>query len=242
MEREHQIVKAVYAAKENSQKADDLIRDYIPFIRSEASKAVSGFCTEQDDEFSIAMIAFHEAILGYERERGAFLNYASMLIRSRIIDYQRKEARHRGTISLHEETGEDERTLMDELADEKDYYESSANLEATKQEIEELAATIAQYGVSFSDIADNSPKQGRTLEACAQAISYGAQNKEILDKLTKTKKLPLAELVRGSGVERKTLERHRKYILVMLLLHTNGYEIIRGYLRNKIVRKGGSLK
>ncbi|HNZ41580.1 MAG TPA: sigma-70 family RNA polymerase sigma factor, partial [Clostridia bacterium] len=165
MEREHQIVKAVYAAKENSQKADDLIRDYIPFIRSEASKAVSGFCTEQDDEFSIAMIAFHEAILGYERERGAFLNYASMLIRSRIIDYQRKEARHRGTISLHEETGEDERTLMDELADEKDYYESSANLEATKQEIEELAATIAQYGVSFSDIADNSPKQGRTLEA-----------------------------------------------------------------------------
>ena len=188
------------------------------------------------------MIAFHEAKLGYERERGAFLNYASMLIRSRIIDYQRKEARHRGTISLHEETGEDERTLMDELADEKDYYESSANLEATKQEIEELAATIAQYGVSFSDIADNSPKQGRTLEACAQAISYGAQNKEILDKLTKTKKLPLAELVRGSGVERKTLERHRKYILVMLLLHTNGYEIIRGYLRNKIVRKGGSLK
>ena len=80
------------------------------------------------------------------------------------------------------------------------------------------------------------------MEACAQAISYGAQNKEILDKLTKTKKLPLAELVRGSGVERKTLERHRKYILVMLLLHTNGYEIIRGYLRNKIVRKGGSLK
>ncbi|MBQ6710968.1 MAG: hypothetical protein IJN18_01425, partial [Clostridia bacterium] len=65
--------------------ADDLIRDYIPFIRSEASKCISRLCTEQDDEYSIAMIAFHEAILGYERGRGAFLSYASMLIRSRTM-------------------------------------------------------------------------------------------------------------------------------------------------------------
>ena len=85
MRNEHQIIRAVYAAKEDLQKADDLIRDYIPFIRSEASKCISRLCTEQDDEYSIAMIAFHEAILGYERGRGAFLSYASMLIRSRTM-------------------------------------------------------------------------------------------------------------------------------------------------------------
>ena len=93
MQNEHQIIKAVYAAKNDLQKADDLIRDYIPFIRSEASRCTSRLCTEQDDEYSIAMIAFHEAILGYERNRGTFLSYASMLIRSRIIDFQRKESR-----------------------------------------------------------------------------------------------------------------------------------------------------
>ena len=32
MKNEHQIVKAVYAAKEDLQKADDLIRQYMPFI------------------------------------------------------------------------------------------------------------------------------------------------------------------------------------------------------------------
>ncbi|MBR6575453.1 MAG: hypothetical protein IKK61_10785, partial [Clostridia bacterium] len=85
MRNEHQIIRAVYAAKEDLQKADDLIRDYIPFIRSEASKCISRLCTEQDDEYSIAMIAFHEAILGYEHGRGAFLSYASMLIRSRTM-------------------------------------------------------------------------------------------------------------------------------------------------------------
>ena len=239
MQNEHQIIRAVYAAREDVQKADDLIRNYIPFIRSEASKCISRLCTEQDDEYSIAMIAFHEAILGYERGRGAFLSYASMLIRSRIIDFQRKEARHQGHISLYAESGDDDRTIMDEVADERDHFEESANLEATKQEIEELSDVMADFGVSFSDVADNSPKQERTLEACASAIRYAAENKYLLDELLRTKKLPMAQLVTGSGAERKTLERHRKYILAMLLIQTNGYEIIRGHLRHVLNRKGG---
>ena len=238
MQSEHQIIKSVYAAKENMQKADDLIRDYIPFIRSEASKCTHKLCTEQDDEFSIAMIAFHEAILGYERGRGAFLSYAAILIRSRIIDYQRKESRHQGNISLYTETGEDDQTILDELADERDMYEESANLEATKQEIEELSAVMASFGVSFSDVADHCPKQERTLEACASAICFAVENKYLLDELLRTKKLPMAQLVLGSGVERKTLERHRKYILAMLLIQTNGYEIIRGHLY-RVLKKGG---
>ena len=239
MGKEHQLISLVYAAKEDVQKADDLIRDYIPFIRSEASKCISRLCTEQDDEFSIAMIAFHEAILGYERSRGAFLGYASMLIRSRIIDYQRKEHRHQGNLSLYTQSGDDDRTILDELADQRDHYEESANLEATRQEIAELSAVMAEFGVSFSDVADNSPKQGRTLEACAAAIRHGAENKQILDELLKTRKLPMAQLVQGSGAERKTLERHRKYILAMLLIQTNGYEIIRGHLRHVLKGKGG---
>jgi RNA polymerase sigma factor len=100
MKNDHQIVQAVYAAKENNDKADELIRQYIPFIRAEASKFLGKLCTEQDDAYSIAMIAFHEAILGYSRERGAFLNYAAMLIRNRLIDEYRREKRHQGHLSL----------------------------------------------------------------------------------------------------------------------------------------------
>lgn len=35
MSGEHQIIKAVYAAKEDTEQADALIRAYMPFIRSE---------------------------------------------------------------------------------------------------------------------------------------------------------------------------------------------------------------
>ena len=238
MQNEHQIIAAVYAAKEHGQKADDLIRAYIPFIRSEATKFMSRLCTDQDDEYSIAMMGFYEAIMGYEKSRGAFLGYAAMLIRSRLIDHQRKEARHQGHLSLYEENGgDDDRTLMDTVADSRDHYEESAHREATRQEIAELSAVMEQFGVSFSDVADNCPRQSRTLAACAGAIRYAAENPAILDELLRSKKLPLAQLVSGSGAERKTLERHRKYILAMLLIQTNGYEIIRGHLRHVLKRK-----
>ena len=240
METEHRIVKAVYGAKESADKADDLIRSYIPFIRSEATKFMGRLCTDQDDEYSIAMMAFYEAIMGYERGRGTFLGYAALLIKSRLIDYTRKEARHQGQISLDEEIGgEDDRALVDTLADSRDYYEESACREATRQEIEELSGVMSQFDVSFSDVADNCPKQERTMEACAKAIRYAGENKKLLDELLRTKKLPLAQLVQGSGAERKTLERHRKYILAMLLIQTNGYEIIRGHLYH-VLKKGGA--
>ena len=238
MASEHHIIKAVYAAKENSRKADDLIREYIPFIRSEAAKFMSRLCTDQDDEYSIAMMAFYEAIMGYEKGRGAFLSYAALLIRSRLVDYRRKEERHQGHISLHtENSSDDERTLLDTLADDHDHFEVSATREATRQEIEELSRVMGLFDVDFADVADNSPRQERTLQACTAAVRYARENPQLLDELLRTRRLPLAQLVAGTGVERKTLERHRKYILAMLLILTNGYEIIRGHLCHVLTGK-----
>lgn len=240
MYNEHQIIKAVFAARADSTAADRLIRDYVPFIRSEATKSMTRLCTEQDDEYSIAMMAFYEAILGYEKERGAFLKYASMLIRSRLIDHSRKEQRHRGHLSLHEENGdEDDRVLLDTIADSRDYFEEAAHREATRQEIRELAEVMGRFGVTFADVADNCPRQERTLQACARAVHHARENPRLLEELLHSRRLPMNALVQGSGVERKTLERHRKYILAMLLILTNGYEIIRGHL-HRVLKKGGS--
>lgn len=238
MQKEHEIVKAVYAAKADNDAADELIRRYIPFIRAEASKFMSRICTESDDEYSIAMIAFHEAILGYSRDRGAFLKYAALVIRSRLTDAYRKEKQQPIVLSLDEAGQEDDRPLLDQIPDSRDHYEESQNREATQQEILELAQALRQFGVSFADIADHSPKQARTKDVCIAAVTYAKEHRELLEELQKTKKLPLAELVQGAGCDRKTLERHRKYVLAMLVIQTNGYEIIRGHLRH-VWSKGG---
>lgn len=239
MNEEHGILEQVYAAKESVQAADQLIGDYLPFIRAETAKFLKRPPEEgRDDELSIAMIAFHEAIGGYAKHRGSFLKYASMLIRSRLINYARKERRHRQTVSLDAPAaGEESASLGETLPEERDHPEESAHRQATRQEIEELSRQMESFGVSLSDVADNCPKQQRTLQACRKALAYARENSWLLEELVHGKKLPLAKLSDGSGVERKTLERHRKYLVALLLIYTNGYEIIRGHLAQ--VMEGG---
>lgn len=186
------------------------------------------------------MITFHEAIGGYTRTRGAFLKYAAMLIRSRLIDYSRREQWHSRVISLYELAGEGATTLSETLADERNPHEETAVQDATRMEIEELTRQMREFGVSLSDVADNCPKQQRTLDACRKALQYAKENPELLDDLLMTKKLPIGKLTAGSGVERKTLERHRKYMVALLLIYTNGYDIIRGHLKQ--VMKGVAVR
>lgn len=239
MNEEHKIVRQVYAAKENTQEADRLIGEYLPFIKAETAKFLGRPPIEgSDDELSIAMIAFHEAICGYSHGRGTFLKYASMLIRSRLIDYQRREQRHRDLVSLDTPAGEDDAPLKDTLTDGRNQNEELLIREATREEIEELSRQMLEFGVSLTDVADNCPRQQRTLLACRKALWYAKEHPELLTELLKTRRLPLARLAEGSGAERKTLERHRKYMVALLLIYTNGYEIIRGHLTQ--VMKGGT--
>lgn len=239
MAQEHQIIQRVCKAKEDIRTADELIKDYLPFIKGEAAKHLKRPCIEEnDDELSIAMIAFHEAIVGYSRLRGAFLPYASMLIQSRLIDHARKERRHRGHLSMETPIGEDGDTVGEQIPCEKDRHEELIHRDATRAEIEELSRQMEQFGVSLPDVADNCPKQKRTMDACRRVLDCAKDSPEILEELLRTGRLPIARLSEKSGVERKTLERHRKYLIALLLICTNGYEIIRGHIKQ--VLKGGA--
>ena len=221
------IVEWVLAAKEDPEAADRLINQYMGFIRAEAKKLSFG---DGEDELSIAMFAFYEAVLGYERSRGNFLKFASKVIRSRLIDYHRAESRHRGHGSLNERASQDGAELLELLPDTRNDIEELNTREAAQSEIEEYARALAAFGITFSEVADNCPKQERTLAACMDALNYARRRPELLAAVEKSGKLPMTELASGAGVERKTLERHRKYLVAMLIAFTNGFEIIRGHL------------
>lgn len=242
MNQEHEIVMQVENAKTDLEAADGLLRQYLPFIKSETAKFIHRNPEEgRDDELGIAMFAFHEAVLHYSRGKGTFLRFAAMMIKNRLIDYYRKEKHHEGTLSLDAGDGsEDEsRSLYAKLDSGKDEIEEIYIRQAAKEEIMEFAGCLASYGLSLSDIADNCPKQERTLFACHRALNCARENPEILEELERGKKLPLALLTEKSGVERKTLERHRKYMMAILLAYTNGYEIIRGHLCQITTGRGG---
>ena len=238
---EHSIVGQVYAAKTGPEAADALIEQYMGFIRSETVKFIHAVPENgHEDELSIAMLAFYEAILSYERSRGAFLPYAARAIRNRLIDYYRTEKRHGNVISIHAPAGDEEdRSLLETLPDTRDEIGEYEARTASRQEIQEFGEQLARFGITFSDVADNCPRQDRTLAACRRVLDFARANPELLERVERTGKLPIAELAAGSGVEKKTLERHRKYLVTILLAFTNGYEIIRGHLRQISPVKGG---
>ncbi len=221
MKHDHEIAAMVAEARGDSLAADALVRQYLPFIRSEAAKVLRRGICDSDDELSIAMIAFHEAVLAYERLRGAFLPFAARAIRSRIIDYQRREL------------GETLDVGTDPIGDHTDRT-------AARQEIAHFALGLLALGLTLTDIADNCPRQERTLSACHRALNWAKGDPDLLEQTVRSKKLPITRLAAGAGVERKTLERHRKYMMALILAYTNGFEIIRGHLGQMAIVKGGT--
>lgn len=187
------------------------------------------------------MLAFYEAVLAYEKSRGAFLPYAARAIKNRLIDHYRAEKRHGNVISLHTPLGgeEDGGELLDTIPDTVDHGSDYAVRTASRREIQEFSEKLAQFGLTFSDVADNCPRQERTFAACRRVLDFARTQPELLKRVEDTGKLPMGELSAGSGTDKKTMERHRKYLVAILLAFTNGYEIIRGHLCQVGPKRGG---
>ena len=230
------LVRQVMSAKQDVTAADRLIEEYVPFIKSETAKFLKTTVTGQEDEYSIAMFAFYEAIGAYAEHRGSFLAYAAMHIRSRLIDHYRKEKRHKGLRSMEEET-DDTPSLRESLADTKNPLQERELRQATRDEIAEFARQLAAFGLDPADVSEQCPKQERTLRACYELLYYARRHPEVFEELLQTKKLPVIRLTQ-SGVSRKTIERHRRYIVALLLAYTNGFDIIRGHIADVLKKEG----
>lgn len=231
------LVEEVYRAKDDVVKADQLIERYIPYILKQVSNVLKKSISTKDEVYHIGLIGFNEAIRSYDQSRGNFLSYANLVIRSRVIDFMRKEHSKISTLSLDASLNEDHQTLYDVLSKEESEEQYALQL-ATREEILELAKTLTTYQLNFSDIAENTPKQERTMEACRKVICCVINHPSLLEDVVKHKRLPIRKILKEVDVERKTIERHRKYLMAMMIIQTNGFELMRQHLYRVIKKKG----
>ncbi|MDR0642511.1 MAG: hypothetical protein LBG07_08635, partial [Treponema sp.] len=86
-----QLAARIELAKTDKHALNILLHDYMPFIK----KCVSGvFFKGQSkaDNLTDAMLAFTHSVQTYNSEHGAFVQYAAVVIRNRLIDRARKES------------------------------------------------------------------------------------------------------------------------------------------------------
>ncbi len=215
--------RAAAAARDTKLK-NEIIGQYRNFILSSACKTLKRVITDSDDEFMTAMIAFNEAIDSYDQSKGKFLSFASMIIRNRLIDELRSNSGNK-TLTFSEL----------ENANGTPFDIPSNDNHDIKWEIEALAAELTEFGISFLELADVSPKSRKTKRVCFDAVRYIINDNKLFETVINKHILPVKEVTEGLSLNRKTLERHRKYIIAAVIIVTRDYPEISAYFNMKEV-------
>lgn len=79
------------------ENLDQLVKQHMAFLIRTVSHFTGKYVSvENDEEFSIALMAFTEAVTKYDENRENFLGFAKLVIESRLKTYfGKKERKHR---------------------------------------------------------------------------------------------------------------------------------------------------
>ncbi|MDF2839536.1 MAG: polymerase, sigma 28 subunit, SigI [Clostridia bacterium] len=215
---------------------NEFIQDYKPFIASTVEKCVGRYVIYgQDDELSIGLMAFEEAINQFDLGKGSFLSFAQNVIKRRIIDYYRKEKKHQNVSSINsiypdEYDGENIYDYINTAEQiQVQYFEQEIN-DLRRIEIMQLKSELEIFDLSFSDIAKSSPKHKGTKQSYMEIVKFIVENKEITNKIRQKKYIPVAEIQMATNLPRKTIERARNYVIAAVLILTGDYYSLREYI------------
>lgn len=230
----------VRQAQQGDREARErLIATYRPFIMRAAASVSGRFVRAgQDDEASVAMMAFDEAISSYRQQGGrSFFSFAEMVIRRRLIDHFRREAGRRQEVPLSSlvaetEEGEtaDDPLVQVEAREAQRQFEEEVLAQERREEIQRLAQELRALGIAFRDLVERTPRHRDARERALGVARILAETPELCRQVQRRGSLPLKELEAVAGVSRKTLERQRKYIIALALILSGNYPHLRDYL------------
>ena len=225
-------------ASGHPEAREKIISENEQIILRTASRFCRKFITHSDDEWSVSLCAFSRAIDIYTESKGDFLPFAQMLIKRSLTDYYRARANQKHEISVAPEifegntessdgeNGSVEGTRLTVVQQCTQEYDNPLRMEIL------TANTMLQdYGFRFFDLVSCSPKQDRSRVECAAVVRAALKSSELCRKLKETKKLPVRDLCKVSGVSRKTIDRYRKYLIMAILILDDDYPYLSDYLR-----------
>lgn len=201
---------------------ENIIRSYKAFIARVSSKACGRYLSwENDDELSIALLAFNEAIDNFSPDGGvSFHSFVQMVIRRRLVDYFRKEGKHQH-LYLSPMNPKDEELSRYELDTSLEQYHESENQEFFAQVLEHYVLVLCDYNVTLDDLIKVSPKHSERKETLIRAALALSNSPVLMAQLQKQRLLPIKELELLTGLKRKALEKGRKYLIALALILSN---------------------
>ena len=93
------IRQKIEKAKRDEDCFAELVREYEKHILYAAYRTVGHYVSKSDDEWSVAMMAFYEAVRSYDAEKGSFVKFSEMVIRRRVIDQLQHHGKYRPEVT-----------------------------------------------------------------------------------------------------------------------------------------------
>ncbi|MFC0523363.1 RNA polymerase sigma factor SigI [Pontibacillus salicampi] len=233
--RDENLEEQVYLAQNGDEEAQNhLLKQYQPFI----AKSVSEVCKRyidptKDDEFSIGLMAFNEAIKSYSREKGSsFLSFAKLVVKRKVIDYIRQEQNSPVVASLDQEYDDEEQMENpQEVRASRDRYERETESWYRRIEIHDFSEKLKTYKLSFEELTNISPKHRDARESAIKVARTIYEDEQLRDFVLEKRKLPMKLLAGKVEVSKKTLERNRKFILAIFIILSEDYVYLQDYIR-----------
>ena len=222
----------VVQIQQNEQDINCFVEEYKPFICACVEKVTGRYTKHgEDDEFSIALMAFVEAVKKFNGDKGSFLSFAQNVIKNRLIDYFRKEKKHKNIVFFNK-TDDDKDESVEGFYDEKSIQKFSEEeiSEYRRLELEELKKELKLYDISFHELLECSPKYDKTRITYRQIIDFVKSRQDLIDTLRNKRCLPIKEIESELLIPRKTIERSRKYIIAVLVILTGDYQYIKDFI------------
>jgi RNA polymerase sigma factor len=203
--------------RRTSTELNHFILSYENYILKIASKVSKKYISRSDDEWSIALNAFLDAINNYDLSRGHFLPFAELLITRSLIDHFRQETRKPLALELD--------SIEELVAPETNSFDLIFEIEA-------ITKVLQGYGITFMELTNVSPKAKKTKEHCRLAIAYLVDRPMLIETMRQTKELPIKHLSTSIHLSMKLLERHRKYIIAVTEILIDDYPLLKEYVKN----------
>lgn len=210
----------------DQEERDRVINEYIPFIIKNVSNQTNRYIeTENSEEYSIGIEAFNEAIDKYEFSRGSFIGFAEIVIKNKIIDYNRKSIKHKNTFVMSELEDKEAYAIQKRLSTE-DFTETFE----LKSEMRDLEKELEKFDITLNDLVNESPKHINTRMNALRIARYIASNESLKQGLMKKKVLPSKKLIQKLGVTKKILKRSKKFIISIVIILDSDLEQLKEYI------------
>lgn len=209
---------------EKNTTVNELIKNHMPFIIKCISDVTGRYVScENDEELSIGLLGFHEAIERYDNEKGHFLSYAKLVIGSRIKNYLKSENKH-----LHSSLDE----LIDKGIDIKDeYFEPKEDNGVLLEEINKLKYEISSFGFTLEDLVNEAPKQQATRKNAISLSEEISKDEEFTSFMYLKKRLPIKRIVLKFSVTEKVIKRSKKFIISVVIIIDKNLSALKNWIR-----------